>query len=79
MLNSFGIDDWACLFGLVSCRLLFPLSLTGLLDANGLQAFVTAFNGIGLAVVHYGAGKHIEHVPTEYLEKWFMVIISHRK
>ena len=37
------------------------------------QAFVTAFNGIGLAVVYYGAGKHIEHVSQEHLSKWFMV------
>ncbi|RFU80715.1 hypothetical protein TARUN_1484 [Trichoderma arundinaceum] len=51
MLNSFGIDDWACLIGL---------------------AFVTAFNGIGLAVVYYGAGKHIQHVTPEELKHWFM-------
>ncbi|KAL7784139.1 hypothetical protein V8C37DRAFT_420737 [Trichoderma ceciliae] len=52
MLNSFGIDDWACLVGL---------------------AFVTTFNGIGLGVVYYGAGKHIEHVTADELKHWFML------
>ncbi|KAH8883257.1 hypothetical protein GQ53DRAFT_787095 [Thozetella sp. PMI_491] len=52
MLHTFGIDDWACLFGLL---------------------FVTAFNGIGLAVVYYGAGKHIQNVSQEDLAKWFML------
>ncbi|KAL7908105.1 hypothetical protein GGI35DRAFT_480823 [Trichoderma velutinum] len=52
MLNSFGIDDWACLVGLL---------------------FVTTFNGIGLAVVYYGAGKHIQHVTPDELKHWFML------
>ncbi|KAK1243314.1 hypothetical protein MKX07_003942 [Trichoderma sp. CBMAI-0711] len=52
MLNSFGIDDWACLVGLI---------------------FVTTFNGIGLAVVYYGAGKHIQHVTPDELKHWFML------
>ncbi|KAL6790463.1 hypothetical protein GGI42DRAFT_346998 [Trichoderma sp. SZMC 28013] len=52
MLNSFGIDDWACLIGLI---------------------FVTTFNGIGLAVVYYGAGKHIQHVTADELKHWFML------
>ncbi|KAI0005663.1 hypothetical protein F4779DRAFT_630078 [Xylariaceae sp. FL0662B] len=52
MLNTFGLDDWACVFGLL---------------------FVTAFNGIGMAVIYYGAGKHIQHVPPEHLKKWFLL------
>ncbi|KAI8243240.1 hypothetical protein K4K57_008085 [Colletotrichum sp. SAR 10_99] len=51
VINAFGIDDWACLVGLIS---------------------VTMFNGVGLAVVHYGVGKHIQHVSQEHLKMWFL-------
>ncbi|KAL7941028.1 hypothetical protein V8C42DRAFT_361425 [Trichoderma barbatum] len=54
MLNSFGIDDWACLIGLL---------------------FVTAFNGIGLAVVYYGAGKHIQHVTPDELKHCILLFL----
>ncbi|KAF4855297.1 hypothetical protein CGCSCA4_v001425 [Colletotrichum siamense] len=52
VINAFGIDDWACLVGLIS---------------------VTMFNGVGLAVVHYGVGKHIQHVSQEHLKMWFLL------
>lgn len=37
---------------------------------------MTVFNGIGIAVVYYGAGKHIQNVSTADLAKWFKVCDS---
>ncbi|KAL2278749.1 hypothetical protein FJTKL_14200 [Diaporthe vaccinii] len=52
MIKSFGLDDWACLFGLIS---------------------VTIFNGVGLGVVYYGVGKHIQHISQTDLAMWFLL------
>ncbi|KXJ86612.1 hypothetical protein Micbo1qcDRAFT_219233 [Microdochium bolleyi] len=34
---------------------------------------VTTFNGIGLGVIHYGAGKHMQNVAMEDLKYWFIL------
>lgn len=34
---------------------------------------MTIFNGVGLSVVYYGVGKHIQHVPLQDLSMWFLV------
>jgi hypothetical protein len=74
ILKLFGSDDIAVCIALVCSGLQFDCSHQPTGKTNKKKKAITqVFNGLGVAVVYYGEGRHFENVSAEYKAIWLKV------